>query len=166
VFCRRIDELEKTLASMRKSLGRTSGSATTTTTSPPIIPEINSNGLNGLNGTFAGASNFGHPLDMLARTAANTHSPDMERLNSFNSPVSHHQNMSRPPPQHPGGIRVTPIDSIPTTWSSDISGIDPIERGWLDIEDTKMLFERYPLSKLCHFYLFIFCDSFILFLSF
>ena len=85
-------------------------------------------------------SNFGHPLDMLARTAANTHSPDLDRSNAsfkgITCPTG--QNIPRQPP------RVGPSEAIPTTWSTELTGIDPVERGWLDIDDAKWLFERYP----------------------
>jgi hypothetical protein len=83
------------------------------------------------------SSGFGHPLDMLARTAANTHSPE-ERF----TPVA---NTFTPPSQaviRGPTTKVNPSDAITTTWSSDISGIDPVERGWIDLEDAKRNFER------------------------
>lgn len=89
-------------------------------------------------------SNFGHPLDMLARTAANTHSPDItiDRFpcgNTFNgiTPPTQGSNTTRQP------SRIGPSEAIPTTWSTELSGIDPVERGWLDIEDAQFYFERY-----------------------
>ena len=128
VDCRRIDELEKTVASMRKSLGEYNPAKSSTTT-------LNSTETTGF------GSNFGHPLDMLARTAADTHCPDVDRLNtSFNGitpPAG--QNISRQQP-----LRIGPSEAIPTTWSTELTGIDPVERGWLDIDDAKWLFERYP----------------------
>ena len=85
-------------------------------------------------------TSFGHPLDMLARTAANTHSPDLDRFNAGNG----YNKITPPvqPPPRPSSIRVGPSDSIPTTWNSDLSAIDPVERGWIDVEDAKFLFER------------------------
>lgn len=127
--------MEKTLASMRESLGvynpvvqnsvgTTSPVAETTTTASGYV------------------TTFGHPLDMLARTAANSHSPDIERFNAGNTVP----NPGPPTSRQPRTPRViVPSDSIPTTWSSDVSGIDPIRRGWLDIDDAKFLFERYGL---------------------
>ena len=97
------------------------------TTTPSAIPE----------GGFG--SNFGHPLDMLARTAANTHSPEIERPNTFSVITPSAQNTPRQVPQ-----RIGPTEAILTTWSAELSGIDPVERGWLDIDDAKWLFERYP----------------------
>ena len=126
VNVRRLDELEKTLASMRKSLGGQPSAA------PPIQE------------TFGTTGNFGHPLDMLARTAANTTSPD-DRFSTpggggsaFNGITPPAVTMQRPMQ------RVIPSETVPTTWSTELSGIDPVERGWLDIDDAKMLFERYP----------------------
>jgi hypothetical protein len=116
-----LDELEKTLANMRKSLGGQSSVAA------PVHE------------TFG--TSFGHPLDMLARTAANTTSPD----DRFSTPGGTAFNGITPPAaahfQRPTQ-RVVPSDSINTTWSTELSGIDPVERGWLDIDDAKMLFER------------------------
>src|SRR5439155_1683018 len=65
----RIDELEKTLASMRKSLGEYNPGQSSTATTHPTE-------------TTGFGSNFGHPLDILARTAADTNSPNLDRLNS------------------------------------------------------------------------------------
>ena len=127
---RRLDELEKTLASMRKSLGGQ------TSTAPPIQE------------TFGTTGNFGHPLDMLARTAANTTSPD-DRFSTPGGGGSAFNGITPPavPMQRPVQ-RVIPSETVPTTWSTELSGIDPVERGWLDIDDAKMLFERYlpPLN--------------------
>ena len=117
-YFRRLDELEKTLASMRKSLGGQ-------TTGAPL-PE-----------TFG--TSFGHPLDILARTAANTTSPN-DRFstpgNAFNGITPPSTHMQRP------AQSVIPSKTVPTTWSTELSGIDPVERGWLDIDEAKMLFER------------------------
>jgi len=113
---------------MRKSLGGQSSTA-----GPAPVQETF--------GTTAG--NFGHPLDMLARTAANTTCPE-ERFstsggpgNAFNgiTPAAAHLQRSTQ--------RVIPSETVSTTWSTELSGIDPVERGWLDIDDAKMLFERY-----------------------
>jgi len=126
VNVRRLDELEKTLASMRKSLGGQASVA------PPIQE------------TFGTTGNFGHPLDMLARTAANTTSPD-DRFSTPGGGGSAFNGITPPavPMQRPMQ-RVIPSETVPTTWSTELSGIDPVERGWLDIDDAKMLFERYP----------------------
>ena len=91
-------------------------------------------------------TSFGHPLDMLARTAANTTSPDdrfsmTPATNAFNGITPPAGHLQRP------AQRVIPSESVPTTWSSDLSGIDPVERGWLDIDDAKMLFKRYLLKN-------------------
>jgi hypothetical protein len=112
---------------MRKSLGGQSSTA------PAPVQE-----------TFGTTGNFGHPLDMLARTAANTTSPD-DRFstpggangNAFNGITSPSAHIQRP------AQRVIPSETVPTTWSTELSAIDPVERGWLDIDDAKMLFERY-----------------------
>ena len=113
---------------MRKSLGEYNpGQSSTTATRPSE--------------TTAFGSNFGHPLDVLARTAADTHPPDLDRLNpTFNgiTPCAAQQI----PRQQP--LRIGPSEAIPTTWTTELSGIDPVERGWLDIDDAKWLFERYP----------------------
>jgi hypothetical protein len=82
------------------------------------------------------ATSFGHPLDMLARTAANTHSPEVDPR--FQVP----QAVNGIPPPIRAPPRVCPVDSIPTSWTTDLSGVDPIERGWLDMDDAKNLFER------------------------
>jgi hypothetical protein len=120
---RRLDELEKTLATMRRSLaGEYNPPATNMTTTG--------------GDTFSAAGNFGHPLDMLARTAANTTSPP-ERfpgMQQMDGPMG--MGTQRQP------LRLGPADTLPTTWTSDLSGIDPVERGWLDIDDAKALFER------------------------
>src|SRR5271156_1887488 len=125
---RRLDELEKTLASMRKSLE---------TQNPPPA------GVGVANSTEAGfGSSFGHPLDMLARTAANSHSPDdrfTPGATNFNgiTPPTHPSTIPRPPP------RIGTTSDIVTSWSTELSGIDPVERGWLDLNETKSLFERF-----------------------
>lgn len=80
---------------------------------------------------------------MLARTAANTHSPDLDRYpggNAFNgiSPPVHTITGQLP-------SRIGPSDTIQTTWSTDLTGIDPVKRGWIDIDDAKSLFERCSL---------------------
>jgi len=93
-----------------------------------------------------GTASFGHPLDMLARTAANTHSPDMDRFsagNSYNGITPPAQPVQRP------SMRVGTSESITTTWTSDLSAIDPVERGWIDLEDARYYFERYFLVKAC-----------------
>jgi hypothetical protein len=116
---RRLDELEKTLATMRKSLGEYNAPAAqqpTTTT----------------DGAFG---SFGHPLDMLARTAANTQSPP-DRFQMQNIEGQMGMGTQRQP------LRIGPSETIPTTWTQDLTGIDPVERGWLDIDDAKSLFER------------------------
>jgi hypothetical protein len=100
--------------------------------------------------TFAAGNNFGHPLDMLARTAANTHShantnthsgsPELDRFtpgNSCSGITPPAQNTQRP------GLRIGTTDAIPTTWTSELSGIDPVERGWMDLDDAKAYFVRY-----------------------
>ena len=105
----------------------------------PVQPGQSAGGLNPTDQGFG--SSFGHPLDMLARTAANTHSPDVERFtsgNTFNGITPPSQSASRQPTRIVG-----PSDSIPTTWSTELSGIDPVERGWVDIDDARSLFERY-----------------------
>jgi hypothetical protein len=86
-------------------------------------------------------SSFGHPLDMLARTAANTHSPDMNRLHA----TSTSYNGITPPaqPTLKTSLRIGTSESISTSWTTDLSAIDPIERGWVDLEDAKYFFERY-----------------------
>jgi len=124
---RRLDELEKTLASMRKSLEQGH-----TGTAAPIAGSGESFG-----------SGFGHPLDMLARTAANTHSPDAERFTPTHTFTPPSQAVTRGP-----AIRVNPTEAITTTWSTDISSIDPIERGWIELEDAKFNFERYISPQL------------------
>ena len=94
----------------------------------------------GSTGDSGFGSNFGHPLDMLARTAANTHSPDVDRFppgTTYNGITPPCLMAPRPSP------RVGPTETIPTTWSTELSSIDPVERGWLDIDDAKSLFERY-----------------------
>lgn len=88
------------------------------------------------NDAFSTTGNFGHPLDMLARTAANTTSPP-ERFSGMQQMEGH---MGMGTLRQP--LRLGPADAIPTTWTSDLSGIDPVERGWLDIDDAKALFER------------------------
>jgi hypothetical protein len=94
----------------------------------------------GINSTDPGfGSSFGHPLDMLARTAANTHSPDVDRFsagNTFNGITPPAQNVQRQ------SLRIGPSETINTTWSTELTGIDPVERGWLDIDDAKALFEK------------------------
>ena len=95
----------------------------------------------GVSDTAALSAGFGHPLDMLARTAANTHSPDKDRFTTGNTTLA----PSTSSLQRPAGIRIVPPDAITTTWSTDISGIDPVERGWLDLDDAKTLFERCVL---------------------
>jgi hypothetical protein len=126
--------LEKTLASMRKSLGEYNPASNTPTSSVGVANNSPETGF---------TSNFGHPLDMLARTAANTHSPDVtiDRYpcgNTFNgiNPPTQSSNTRQP-------LRIGPSEAIPTTWTTELSGIDPVERGWLDIEDAKFYFERY-----------------------
>jgi hypothetical protein len=113
---------------MRKSIGEYNPGKSN------IVP------INSTETTTGFGSNFGHPLDMLARTAANTNSPDLDRLNtSFNGitpPAG--QNIPRQPP------RAGPSETFSTTWSTELTGIDPVERGWLDIDDAKWLFEKYP----------------------
>jgi len=85
-------------------------------------------------------TSFGHPLDILARTAANTTSPE----DRFSTPGGTTFNGITPPAAHLQRPiqRVVPSESINTTWSTELSGIDPVERGWLDLDDAKMLFER------------------------
>ena len=80
--------------------------------------------------------NFGHPLDMLARTAANTHPPEVDRFSPGTFPAT-----ATIPPRAQT-LRIGPSETIPTTWNTDLTGIDPVERGWLDIDDAKALFER------------------------
>jgi hypothetical protein len=118
VECRRLDELEKTLANMRRSFGEFNPASTTQTTEPAF-------------------GNFGHPLDMLARTAANSHSPS-DRFPNM-SHLGGQMGTQRQP------LLLGPSETIPTTWTTDLSGIDPIERGWVDIDDAKSLFERYSI---------------------
>jgi len=92
-------------------------------------------------GSGFGSSSFGHPLDMLARTAANTHSPDMNRFSATNTTYS---GITPPAPPTPRTtLRVGTSDGITTTWSTDLSAIDPVERGWIDLDEAKYHFERY-----------------------
>jgi hypothetical protein len=100
--------------------------------------------------TFPAGNSFGHPLDMLARTAANTHShahtnthsasPELDRFtpgNTYSGITPPAQNTQR------STLRIGTTDAIPTTWTSDLSGIDPVERGWMDLDDAKSFFDRY-----------------------
>jgi hypothetical protein len=132
---RRIDELERTIASMRKSLGEHNnpvGQNSAGSVSP--VPETAI-----ATGTKGFTSKFGHPLDMLARTAADSHSPGIDRFNAGNT----FPNSGPLGSQQPRTPRLLgPSESIPNTWSADLSGIDPVRRGWVDIEDAKFLFER------------------------
>jgi hypothetical protein len=125
---RRLDELEKTLASMRKSLGDYNPSH------PPAPPTSRSTTDNGF------GTSFGHPLDMLARTAANSHSPELDRFASGNAyPPITPPAQSTPRAAHRSG----PLEwHVPTSWTTDIPSIDAVERGWLDLEEAKGLFER------------------------
>lgn len=130
--CRRLDELEKTLESMRKSLEY--GTSPTTK----------------VDNTFAAGNSFGHPLDMLARTAANTHSHNHSNSHSVSPeldrfPPANAYSGITPPAQttQRSSLRIATTDAIPTTWSTDLSGIDPVERGWMDLDDAKAFFERY-----------------------
>jgi hypothetical protein len=75
---------------------------------------------------------------MLARTAANTHSPDLDQYPTFNGITPPAHAIPRPP-------RIGPSEVIQTTWSTDLTGIDPVQRGWIDIDDAKSLFEKYIL---------------------
>jgi len=84
-----------------------------------------------------GRPSFGHSLDMLARTAASSHPPGGERYAASN-PIP----AASPPLQRPTAVRVVAPDSIRTTWSTDLSGIDPVERSWLDLDTAKALFDR------------------------
>jgi hypothetical protein len=84
-------------------------------------------------------TSFGHPLDMLARTAANTHSPDLDRFTPGNSysGITPPAQLPRAPPRN------GPMEwHMPTTWTTDIPGIDAVERGWIDLDEAKALFER------------------------
>jgi Fungal Zn(2)-Cys(6) binuclear cluster domain len=127
--CRRLDELEKTLESMRKSLEHGT---------PPTTTKVDN--------TFAAGNSFGHPLDMLARTAANTHShthsvsPELDRF-----PPSNAYSGITPPAQttQRSTLRIATAEAIPTTWTADLSGMDPVERGWMDLDDAKAFFGRY-----------------------
>ena len=86
-------------------------------------------------------TSFGHPLDMLARTAANTHSPDLDRFtpgNTYNGITPPAQLPHRAPPPRNGPMEW----HMPTTWTTDIPGIDAVERGWIDLDEAKALFER------------------------
>ncbi len=97
---------------MRKSLGEYNPGQSSTATTHPTE-------------TTGFGSNFGHPLDILARTAADTNSPDLDRLNtSFNgiTPCA----AQHIPRQQPS--RIGPSEAIPTTWSTELTGIDPVER--------------------------------------
>jgi len=131
--------LEKTLASMRKSLGGYKPVVQNVETTSPVADTTT------VNAGFA--SNFGHPLDMLARTAASSHAPDIDRFNARNT----FPNADPPTSQQPRAAPrvIGPSESITTTWSADLLGIDPIKRGWLDIDDAKFLFERYLLIPPC-----------------
>jgi len=130
---------------MRKSIGEYNPASDT---SPSGVGVTNNSPETGF------ASNFGHPLDMLARTAANTHSPDVtiDRFpcgNTFNGITPPIQGCTTRLP-----LRIGPSETIPTTWTTELTGIDPVERGWLDIEDAKFYFERYfpyaPLPFSCN----------------
>jgi len=127
---RRLDALEKTLASMRQSIDLHDHSPQQHQHlhTSPVVHTVD--------GSFAG-NTFGHPLDMLARTAANTHSPEVDPR--FQASHSVH-GITIPPPRPSPGIG--PSESIPTSWTTDLSGVDPIDRGWLDMEDARNLFER------------------------
>jgi hypothetical protein len=114
---------------MRKSLGEYT----------PVVPSTGGRAVNSSETGFS--SSFGHPLDMLARTATNAHSPNLDRFTSgitFNGIVPPSQNDARNATR-----RIGPPEAIPTTWSTELSGIDPVERGWIDIDDAKFYFERY-----------------------
>ena len=137
---RRIDELEKTLASMRKSLGGYTPVAQNSVETTSTVAETTT-----ANTGFA--SNFGHPLDMLARTAASSHSPDIDRFNAGSAFPNSGPSTSQQPRAAPRVVG--PSESMPTTWSADLLGIDPIKRGWLDIDDAKFLFERYLMAPPC-----------------
>ena len=120
---------------MRKSLGEYNnpvgqGSAGSVSPAPETAAATATKGF---------TSKFGHPLDMLARTAAKSHSPDIERFNAGNT----FPNTGPLGSQQPRTPRLLgPSESIPNTWTADLCGIDPINRGWLDMEDAKFLFER------------------------
>jgi hypothetical protein len=114
---------------MRKSLGEYN------TPAPAPVPSTNPDT------GFVGS--FGHPLDMLARTAANTHSPTEGR---FAGPAGHSNFSNFGVGSTTQPLRLGPTETMPTTWSADLSGIDPVERGWLDLDDAKALFERYSIN--------------------
>jgi hypothetical protein len=87
------------------------------------------------------ATSFGHPLDMLARTAANTHSPDLDRFtpgNTYNGITPPARPSHRAPPPRTGPMEW----HMPTIWTTDIPSIDAVERGWIDLDEAKALFER------------------------
>ena len=111
---------------MRKGLGEYN------TPAPASVPSTNPDT------GFVGS--FGHPLDMLARTAANTHSPTEGRFVGPAGNSNFGVGLARQP------LRLGPAETMPTTWSADLSGIDPVERGWLELDHAKALFERYSQS--------------------
>lgn len=81
-------------------------------------------------------STYAQPLDMLARTAASAHSPNLDRfaLGNTMAPASG-TNPHTPNPR-------TSVSDSSSAWTPDGNSIDPIERRWLDIEDARALFDR------------------------
>lgn len=114
---------------MRKSLGEYNPSH-------PTAPSVTRSTTDNSFGT-----SFGHPLDMLARTAANSHSPELDRFASGNA----YPAITPPAQAAPRApTRSGPLEwHLPSNWSAEIPNIDAVERGWIDLEEAKGLFERF-----------------------